>query len=271
VTDEAEPGRNLYAKLLAHVFAKRWTSEATEVPFEREDLVEAARQLDIAVPKNLGDVLYSFRYRNALPESIRKKAKSGKAWIIKGTGRGKYSFVAVAEKGSTILPNPALSETKVPQATPGLIAAYALSDEQALLAILRYNRLIDVFLGITTYSLQSHLRTAVNRVQIETDEVYVGVDRRGAHFVVPVQAKGGRDKINIVQIEQDMAMCALKFGAAICRPVAAQFMEGDLIALFEFERVADGIGVSAERHYRLVPHNDIEPEDLAAYARRLAK
>ena len=28
--------------------------------------------------------------------------------------------------------------------------------------------------------------------QIETDEVYVGVDKQGAHYVSPVQAKAGR-------------------------------------------------------------------------------
>jgi hypothetical protein len=33
-----------------------------------------------------------------------------------------------------IVPAPMLAETKVPDATPGLIALYALNDEQALLA-----------------------------------------------------------------------------------------------------------------------------------------
>jgi hypothetical protein len=31
-----------------------------------------------------------------------------------------------------IVPSPILAETKVPDATPGLIAMYALNDEQAL-------------------------------------------------------------------------------------------------------------------------------------------
>lgn len=259
---------NLYAQLLAHVFAKYWKKGATTVAFAREDLVIAAGKLKIPVPKNLGDVLYSFRYRNPLPESITSKAPKGKAWVIKGTGKGRYSFVAVSPDSTTIVPSKVLMETKVPDATPGLIATYALSDEQALLAVLRYNRLIDVFLGITSFSLQNHLRTAIKGVQVETDEVYVGVDRRGAHFVIPVQAKGGHDKINVVQIEQDMDMCASKFETAICRPVAAQFMDDDLIALFEFERASGGIVVASERHYRLVPHEEISDEELKVYAQR---
>ena len=70
---------------------------------------------------------------------------------------------------------------------------------------MRYNRLVDIFLGITTYSLQNHLRTTVAGVgQIEIDEVDVGVDKFGRQFVVPVQAKGGSDKHGVVQTQQDM-------------------------------------------------------------------
>jgi len=42
---------------------------------------------------------------------------------------------------------------------------------------LRYNRLIDVFIGVTCYSLQNHLRTTEPRIgQFETDEIYVNTD-----------------------------------------------------------------------------------------------
>ncbi len=58
-------------------------------------------------------------------------------------------------------------------------------DEQALLARVRYNRLVDIFLGIRAYSLQIHLRTNVkSKGQIEIDEIYVGVDRHGSQYNV---------------------------------------------------------------------------------------
>ena len=45
--------------------------------------------------------------------------------------------------------------------------------------------------------------------------------------------------MNVVQIEQDIAVCANKFPwLDICRPIAAQFMDGGIIALFEFEQPA---------------------------------
>ena len=73
-------------------------------------------------------------------------------------------------------------------------------------------------LGITCYSLQNHLRTSVPDIgQVETDELYVGVDARGCQYVIPVQAKGGSDTLNIVQIEQDMALCESRFPALVCR------------------------------------------------------
>ncbi len=161
---------------------------------------------------------------------------------------------------------------KVPDATPGIVSRYALTDEQALLAKLRYNRLIDIFTGVTCYSIQNHLRTTVRSIgQIETDEIYVSVDKRGAHFVLPVQAKGKTDQIGVVQIEQDLALCDEKFPELVARSIAAQFMNEGSIALFEFGRDADKELVKlAERHYRLVPEHELSAEDLKLYLNRPA-
>ena len=184
-------------------------------------------------------------------------------------GTGCYRLELVPD--TPLQPNPHLAVTKVPDATPGIIEKYALSDEQALLARLRYNRLVDIFTGVTCYSLQSHLRTSVPKIgQVETDEVYVGVDRKGAHYVFPIQAKGGSDRLHIVQIEQDLAMCAYKFPSLVCRPIGAQFMQDDLIALFEFERTRASVNIAAEKHYQLVPPEEVTEADLQNYLRRVA-
>ena len=80
-----------------------------------------------------------------------------------------------------------------------------------------------------------------------------------------MQAKDGKDRMSIVQIEQDIAVCAAKFKDAICRPLGAQFVQSDLIALFEFETTPDGVRVRAERHYHLVPPEELTEEDLRLY------
>lgn len=228
---------------------------------------KVARELNIDLPENIYDLPYSFRFRAAFPESIQAEAGEGEAWIIRLAGRARYRFALIPDR--PITPNEQMTATKVPDATPGVIVKYALDDEQALLAKLRYNRLIDIFLGISCYSLQNHLKTSVPVMgQVETDELYIGVDRRGAHYVVPVQAKRGRDRLGIVQIEQDISLCEKKFPLLICRPVAAQFAKDDVIALFEFEQGEEGLGIAMERHYKLVPPDAVTADDLALYKSR---
>ncbi|MGH7744870.1 MAG: hypothetical protein ACREQ5_08685, partial [Candidatus Dormibacteria bacterium] len=260
--------KNVYTAIIERIFHSKFKSGMREVDFEREELVTVGNALRVEVPKNLGDLIYSFRYRAALPESIQKLAGEDETWIIRPTGRGKYRFVLMRSK--PISPNANMSTVKIPDATPGVVAKYALSDEQALLAKVRYNRLVDIFTGVACYSLQNHLRTtAPNMGQVETDEIYIGVDKKGAHYVFPVQAKGGNDKLSIVQIEQDFAVCAHKFPSLICRSVAAQFMSEGVIALFEFEEGEEGPTICAEKHYKLVPPDEVTEADLQKYRDRI--
>lgn len=255
---------NRYAAIIEKIFFSGYRAGEVEFQFARDQMITVAAELGIKLPKNLGDVLYSFRYRNELPQSIRDTAAEGLEWIIEGCGQALYRFKLV--KLSRILPREDLITIKVPDSTPEIISAYALSDEQALLAKVRYNRLVDIFLGITAYSLQNHLRTNLRGMgQIEVDEMYVGIDRHGRQFVVPVQAKGGADKHGVVQTIQDITYCQAKFPELVCRAVSAQFMSYERIAMFELT-VQDGeVKVVEEKHYRLVPAGDIKSEDLRAY------
>lgn len=265
--DAKNEGR--YTAIIREIFEQRFAPGLRQVAFNREDIVVTASKLGVRLPKNVGDVLYSFRYRAPLPSEISATAPEGEMWIIRPAGRGKYRFALVADV--PLEPNPSLAETKIPDATPGMIAKYAFGNEQGVLARIRYNRLLDVFLGIACYSLQNHFRTTVSGLgQVETDEIYVGIDKRGAHYVLPVQAKGGSDKLNRVQIEQDIALCAEKLPDLICRPIGTQWMREDLIALFEFEEADDDIRIISEKHYRLVAPDEITDAELRRYRQRLA-
>lgn len=263
-TIERQPNR--YSVIIAQVFANHYGKGLTEFEFTRDEFANIAENAGFKLPKNIGDVIYSFRYRTKLPQSICDTAAKDREWIIEGAGHGRYRFRQVTLH--RIIPREELLTIKVPDATPQIITAYALSDEQALLAKVRYNRLVDVFLGIAAYSLQNHLRTTVKNVgQIEIDEIYVGIDRNGRQYVVPVQAKGGTDKHGVVQTHQDIACCAEKFPGLICRAISAQFMSENRIAMFEFV-VQDGeVKVFDEKHYQLVPASSISPEELLQYSR----
>jgi hypothetical protein len=62
--------QNRYSAIIEHIFKSRFKSGATELEFKREEMVSVAHHLKINLPKNLGDLVYSFRYRSELPESI---------------------------------------------------------------------------------------------------------------------------------------------------------------------------------------------------------
>jgi len=265
VSPGKKPSR--YSAIIGTIFKRHYKPGKAQFEFSRDEFVGIAATLDIALPKNLGDAIYSFRFRTALPAEIVSTAPKGMEWNIELAGKGVYRFRL--RTMVRIVPRQDLIVIKIPDATPEIVALYALSDEQALLAKVRYNRLVDIFLGITTYSLQNHLRTTVSGIgQIEVDEIYVGVNRNGQQFVVPVQAKGGSDQLGVTQTHQDLACCSQKFPRLTCRPVSTQFMADDVIALFELTLDGEDVKVVDEKHYRLVPSKEIGEQDVRMYARR---
>lgn len=252
-----------YAPIIETIFFNHYTDDSVEFEFQRTELEEAAEGLSIPLPKNLGDVLYSFRFRTPLPDSIVATAPDEREWVIDLAGRGHYKFRLA--KINRVVPNEAAYRIKIPDATPGIIDMYAKTDEQALLAKVRYNRLIDTFLRITAHSLQNHLRTTVPGIgQIEVDELYVGIRNTGQHFIVPVQAKGGNDQIGATQVRQDLELCKHAFPSLTPRLVAVQFTASDVIVMFELTFQDDDLRVVDEKHYTLVASNEITDADLLA-------
>jgi hypothetical protein len=257
-----EPNR--YSALIEKVFFDRYSKGDRLVEFERVEIETAASVLGIHLPKNLGDVLYSFRFRTALPERILATQPAGMEWLITMAGKGKYRFILFSL--SRVTPNKDLMLIAVPDSTPEIIRSYALDDEQALLAIVRYNRLVDVFLGITTYSLQNHLRTTVADIgQIEIDELYVGIDKFGCQYVIPVQAKGGKDQISVVQTLQDLAWCEERFPGMRAKALSVQFLGQNKIAFFELVIQDFALKVAEERHYQLVSSDQIDAKAIRNY------
>jgi len=200
---------NLYAVLMEKLFFAHYKPGLLEFTFARDELSATAAELDVALPKNLGDVVYSFRYRNPLPQSILATADQGLVWIIKGAGLGRYLFKQA--RASRIEPDAAMLPIKVPNAT------------------------------------------------------YVGIDRRGRQFIVPVQAKVGRDQHGVVQTEQDIAFCQERFPGLLCRAVSVHALKHNRIALFELAISDDEVGIVDQKHYTLVPSSEITVDDLRRY------
>lgn len=253
-----------YSAIVNRLFFMGFKPGVKKIPFTRDEIAAVANELKVPLPKNLGDVMYSYRYRKSLPPDVVATQPDGCEWIIEGAGDAKYVFKLVPF--NRILPNPNLLSIKIPDATPEIIGRYALGDEQALLAKVRYNRLVDMFLGVTAYSLQNHLRTKVPGIgQIEIDEVYIAVDKHGRQFAVPVQAKGGHDQHGVVQSLQDISWCKQRLPELICRPISVQFVTETKIAMFELFDDKGTVKIAEEKHYELVPYESITAADLSAY------
>lgn len=63
---------------------------------------------------------------------------------------------------------------------------------------------------------------------------------------------------------QDLALCRKSFPNLIPRPIAVQFVrdgEAEIIVMFELEFSEGDIRVVDEKHYRLIPANQITPKD----------
>lgn len=265
----------LYAAVIERIFFRHYKNGIKEFSFKREEIEEAASALHRAGKtakgraKNLGDVIYTFRHRQPLPSRILATQPKDRGWLILGEGDAKYRFRL--SKVTHVRPTHGRTVIPIPDATPEIIVKYAQDDEQALLAKIRYNRLIDTFLGITVYSMQNHLRTKIpNYGQIEIDELYTGVDKEGRHYVVPVQAKGPKDTLGAIQTIQDVTFCSTPptkanrpdFSKLECRPVSAQLLRDgtdDIIAMFELQFDGDEVAIKEERHYKLVLASETEP------------
>ena len=236
-----------YSKVIETLFQERYSPNSSVLPFNRLDLEKVCEHYAI---KNIGDVLYSFRSRQELPESIRLTANKGFHWVIEFTGKGKYQFAQWTT--CHILPNKLLEPTVVGDCTPRSVAECLAADEQGMLTRMRHNGLLDAFLGIQTTHLQSHLRTSIPGVgQIEIDDMYVGVDAAGGRVIIPVQAKSAHDLVSAVQSAQDIRYCLRAHPTHVCRAVAAKALEPRAVALFELTVQSPGhLLVLNEQHFR---------------------
>lgn len=95
---------NRYAQIIERVFLDNYRRGSASVEFTREEFKDIAAGLKIRLPDNLGDILYSFRYRYELPRSVLAKQPKGLEWAIFPAGQRptRYRFAAVPS--ATVIP-----------------------------------------------------------------------------------------------------------------------------------------------------------------------
>lgn len=265
-TDEKSGGKSteIY-RVVDDLFERNYKPGMSEFSFHRKDISALAAELGVGTAANVPDIAYHFNFRRTDRSVLMRRTESRKKrWYIL-PAKGGYKF---GLDQWPIEPTPDFVRTKVPNATPEIIASNALTDEQAVLARVKYNRLIDLFLGITAYPLQSHVRTKVDGVQVEIDELYLGIGESGEQFVVGVEAKV-KDALAPYQIRNCFNACKAKFSRLTPKAVGVVWNQSDdFIAMFELT-IGRGHRVlrERERHYQIVKAADISDKELRAMAK----
>jgi len=247
---ETRSPETLYDRLISEVFRRHGGAERPEFEFTGDEMRQILAEWGQRI-RNLADVYYTYRGgRRTLPVEI---AATGN-WVIEGKRRGVYAFRRL--RRSIYVKFPAdLQAIDILDATPDIILKYGGRDEQGLLAGVRYNRLVDTFLGVTAYHLQGHVRTTLAQgVQIEIDDIYFGVDADGVQYVVPVEAKSTNEPLGVLQVSNLNAFAHRRYPDLKARSVAVKDGGDGTLFFAEFCDAMDceEISVVSYKRYRLV-------------------
>ena len=240
----------VYVPILLAIFTEKYTVGDVELTFTLDDVRRVATDLGITI-RNPADLVYRMRSRTKLPKQIVDKGFR----ILRQVGRGRYRL-EFAE--TTIFDLPDIDSQEALDLTPMPVRRLLPEDigsidEQALLTIVGYSKLLNHFTGLTVYRLRSHVRKSVEGVgQAELDELDVGVALRDDEMpiILPIEAKAAPDAINRVQIAAQVAMTRQYYPDFEIRPLAIKLDWEGTIHLAEFNPTATPADLEIVQHVR---------------------
>ncbi|WP_315784688.1 MULTISPECIES: hypothetical protein [unclassified Bradyrhizobium] len=237
-------GKNskVYVPVILKIFKARYRPGASSVLFSLDDVRNAVEEVraeskdpNAISSRNPADVVYRMRSRTVLPDEILNLGFH----ILRPIGRGQYQF----EKATAgIIEPPATAPTSAIDTTPMpvrrlLPETVAEMDEQALLSVISYCRILDHFTGMTIYRLRSHVRKSVPGVgQAELDAIDVGIAKSDddVPIIFPIEAKAVADALNRVQIHNMVQYARRYFPGLTVRPLAVKVDYQSVVHIMEF-------------------------------------
>ena len=246
------PAKGRYEQAIEEIFQRHYRAGIEYFEFHKDELVEVCQALEITI-RNIPDIIYSFRGRRPLPESITSKGH----WAIESAGTNAYAFRKLVNPPQFAVPFMDYAPTDIYNAIPELVEGLLRHDEQSLLTRILYNRLIDIFTGLTCFHLQNHYRSNVHELgQVELDALYVGVNSVGELFIIPIEAKSQNESemIGRIQVSQMAKSVRQDFPNLERRLIAVKVLNDESIAFVEFDDHVepDAIGIVSVRRYRLI-------------------
>ncbi len=222
-----------YDEVVLEVFLCHYQKGATYLKFRKDELTEACRKHGITV-RNIPDIIYTYRARRILPARILATGH----WAIEPAGRGAYAFRLLRNPPHFEIPFEDYAPVEIYNALPEVVEGLLRQDEQSLLTRILYNRLVDIFTGLTCFHIQNHYRSFVAGMgEVELDALYVGVNKTGTLFVLPIEAKSQAESemIGRIQVSQMAKLVRQDFPELCRRILAAKALADGTIAMVEFD------------------------------------
>ncbi len=245
----------VYVPILRELVRRFRKPGSQRVEFTVRDVREVADDIGIEIG-NAPDLIYRMRARTRLPDDILDMGFT----ILRGVGRGRYALEVGGEAVVHLPEHEILDHNdQTPLPVRRLLPESLVDlDEQGLLTMVSYCKLLDHFTGLTVYRLRSHVRKSVPNVgQAELDEIDVGVAMRDDDIpvVFPIEAKAADEVINRVQIATAVAYCQTYFSGHQIRPIVVKLTYDGVVHFLEFRPTTALAGLRAINScgYRLNP------------------
>jgi len=247
-----EPEITRYDEVILTLFKRHHQSGVKRLIFEKDEIEDVCQELNIKV-RNIPDILYTYRVRRDLPNEISATGH----WAIESAGKSAYAFILLENPPRFEIQFQDYEPINIYNAIPEIVDGYLRRDEQSLLTKLIYNRLIDIFCELTCFHIQNHYRSFVNGIgEVELDAVYVGVNKSGNLFVIPIEAKSraDNDRIGRIQISQMAQLVKQDFPDSIYRILAVKELPDKTIGVVEFndKNNPDEIKILSVSRYKLI-------------------
>jgi hypothetical protein len=241
-----------YDSVILEVFQRHYRKGQARLVFRKDELAEVCQKYAITV-RNIPDIIYTYRARRVLPAKILATGH----WAIEPAGRGAYAFRLLQNTPHFEIPFGDYAPVEIYNAIPEVVEGLLRKDEQSLLTVILYNRLVDVFTGLTSFHIQNHYRSFVTGMgEVELDALYVGVDKTGALFVLPVEAKSQSENemLNRIQVSQMSKLVRQDFAQLRRRILAVKSLADGTIAMVEFDdhEEPDDFGIVSVSRFRLI-------------------
>jgi hypothetical protein len=246
-----------YDRVILEVFQRHYQEGLDRLSFRKDELAEACSKHNITV-RNMPDVIYTYRARRPLPDQILATGH----WCIEAAGKGAFVFRRLRNPPRFDIPFKDYAPVEILEAIPEVVGQLLRQDEQSLLTSVLYNRLVDVFTGLTCFHIQNHYRGFVTDVgQVEIDALYVGVNKTGTLFIIPVEAKsaGESEMIGRIQVSHMARLVRQDFPQFPRRLLAIKQLDDGTTAVLEFDDHVDpdDFGIVSVTRFRLVRRGSV--------------